>query len=229
MAMPESTIKLPNLSYFNILDFFRGITVVGLMVVLSMALRGFKGIGGELSWLPMTGAVFLLIGTFVLYNSDSSVLLYLQRGIIQSHFVFMGKVFSRTIASKNQVEAVVVDFMFKYEPESKAIVQAAKIYFYPVFLLDKTGKKEYLDFCKSLEEAEKLAQQIADGWKIKVFPGREKSFAIISKGPNNTFTITYSSNEPVSAADKIPSSIFWLVSFTVIIFMVMFVLYFLKN
>lgn len=229
MTQPELPIKLPNLAYFNLLDIIRGLTVIGVMFLIFTVLSGFELVKGELAWIPMTGAVFFAFGIFMLYNFDSTIELHLQRGIIQSHLIFRGRALSRTVASRSDFAAVFVDFFIVYEKESRALVNAPKNYFYSVCLLDKSGKKRCLEVFKNLEEAQQLAEQIAESWKINLFPGREKSFAIISKGPNQTLTVTYSNKEPPTVADNISSSLFWMVSITFIILFIMLILFLLRG
>ncbi len=227
MEKTESTIKLPIISFFNIRDFLGGIAFLGLIVVVSLFFFDFKGPGNELSWLPLTGIIFLIAGAFLLYNSESSVVVYLQKGNIQNHFVCFGKALSRTIASKSDTEAIAVDCQVRFRDRRKTFTGPDKIYEYPVFLIDKARKKHYIAEYKNLEEANRLVERIAAGWQIKGFTGKEKSFAILGKGPKNSVTITYSSSEPLTAGEKIPSSLFWFVSITMIILASMFVMSFL--
>ena len=229
MEKSESTIKLPIISFFNIRDFLGGITFLGLLVVVSLFFFDFKGPGNELSWLPVTGVIFFIAGAFLLYNSESSVVVYLQKGNIQNHLVFMGKALSRTIASKSNTEAIAVDCQARFRDRRKTFSGPDKIYEYPVFLLDKNRAKHYIASYKSVEDANRLVEQIAAGWQIKGFCGKEKSFAILGKGPKNSITITYSSNEPQTAAERIPSSLFWYFSITMIILASLFFMSFLLS
>lgn len=222
MEKSEFAIKIPIISFFNFRDFFLGIAVIGLMILVSLFFVDSKGPGNELAWLRGIGAVLFIVSAFMLYNSESSVAVYLQKGNIQNHFVCFGKVFSRTVASRNDTEAIAVDCQVRFRDRRKTFSGPDKIYDYPVFLIDKARKKHYITAYRNLEDANRLVEQIAAGWQIKGFSGKEKSFAILGKGPKNSVTITYSSNEPQTAAERIPSSLFWYVSISIIILISMF-------
>ena len=58
MEKSEFAIKIPIISFFNFRDFFLGIAVIGLMILVSLFFVDSKGPGNDLAWLRGIGAFF---------------------------------------------------------------------------------------------------------------------------------------------------------------------------
>lgn len=222
MQINKYSVNLKFRPYFNLLDFFLGLAVIGFILItfpLVPLLEGDFNIKYDTTtavYFTIPGLILLFFGLVMAFNSELIYVLYFDKGFVQRHFVFWGKSFPRTTINKSLVEAVAVDCII--DPQHKfAVSDGETPLVYPVFFLDKAGKKRYISYHRDLAEANDLAQNIAENWKIPIFKGRVSGHTILSKGSNNKTTITFSSKPPSSWNKDIPSSTFFMASFTLVV------------
>ncbi len=224
-AQTQTSLELIDTSLIG--EFFRGLPVVGLVMIMGMVisiLNGADSLPEELYWLPAVSGFLVIVGTLLKRNFRYSMVIDFKKGLLQSHYFFFGRVLTFTLADVAETESVAVDCNTTLHNEYGKVV---RFYTYKVFLLKKSGRRLYVTPGLFLDEANAVVLKIAGGWNITPAPGREKSFAIINKVPGKPHMITYSSSPPLTTAEKIPSHMFWAFSITFLLLASMFVMSYL--